>query len=68
MNFKIGQVLVKVSLQEWIVIVAPIGSQMIALKAELFRVGESNSVSMNVEVYNPSDVTVVDKVRRWMEE
>ena len=68
MNFKIGQMNIKVSKQEWIVITVPIGEQMLAIKAELFRMTEHSSVSVNVEIYNRDDITVVGKILRWMEE
>jgi hypothetical protein len=68
MEFNIGKVFIKVSMQKWITVIAPIGSHMVAAKIELFEMRPSNSVSVGVEVYHKDDVTVVDKVQRWMEE
>lgn len=67
MKFQIGQVAIKVSAQEWIAVVFPVGEYMVAIKAEAFKEPQPNSALVTTEIYHKDDTLVKVAVQKMME-
>jgi len=68
MHFQIGSMHIQASVKEQLLIIVPIGFTMIAVRFQLFRVSDNNSIKIDANIYQKDDPIVVGQVQRWLRE